>query len=76
MYSTMDRQTLTECCLVFGVTCLFVAMCPATLDAINRVTSQTLSEYLSNISSTRQQQETADERPTTCVAIMCCALRR
>ena len=40
MYSTMDRQTLTECCLVFGITCLLTAMRPATSDANNSVTSQ------------------------------------
>ena len=40
MCLAINRQTLTDCCLVFGITCISVAMCLATSDANNRVTSQ------------------------------------
>jgi len=40
MCSTINRETLTECSLLFGITCLSVGMCPAVLGAINSITSQ------------------------------------
>ena len=46
MYSAINGETLAECCLVFGLTCLAVAMCPATSEPTNSPTSQQAQSLL------------------------------